>query len=190
MKTKNSYFKTIRRVLCMSLALIAVLSLLHPVTAQAKAKNITLKHQMHTYSKSVAEKKATAVKKGVTYNITMKVSGGMYYSGYAKFKAPKAGKYTITISNFKINANMFKECKIYPEIADVNSPKNLTAASVMRKKYVEPYLDISNKKRSGWAPTKNSGTIELKKNQMLYLRFYCDDSLQKSNKVTTKLVIK
>jgi hypothetical protein len=190
MKVKNKFTKSLRRILCMSLALVAVLSLLHPITAEAKTKNITLKYQPKTYSKSVADKKASVVKAGNTYKITInKHKKNNDYYGYVKFVATKNKTYTFTFSNVQLNTKKAWNAYIHPEMQDSMNKKEINVAYFKVKGYEEGTIKLSSKKKDLY-PTSVTGKIALKKGEVLYLRYNFGYSSAKDKKITSKLVIK
>ena len=132
---------------------------------KAQAKTITVPRQIYTTSKATANKKAKAVSIG-TYKV--RVRG----SGYLKFKAPKAGKYSFTFSNVTVKKGL-STAVIYLMTASgskikarsVKTEGGTNSALLLQDKNSEP----DNNPLYQRCLTKRTGTISLKKGQTVFI---------------------
>ncbi len=169
----------------MSLALVMALSLLSSIPTQAKTNRITLKHQTATSTTSVANRKSTRVNVG-SYIITMNNKKNTY-EGYAKFIAPEARTYYITISNLKTNTKVFSTGSVSTMKATKQNKKMISFTNIVSSSPNRNRMWISTQKQAD-RPTSCTGRITLKNGEALYL--YFSFSGFASKKATTKLVIK
>ena len=161
MKSISRHLTALVFILC----LVPFLFQAQAVTAQAKT--ITVQKQRYTTSKATANKKAKTVSTG-TYKV--KADG----SGYLKFKAPKAGKYSFTFSNIKVQG--MSTAVIYLMTASGSKIKarslkteggTYTSLHLQDKKSEALYTDVSPLNER--CLTKRTGTLSLKKGQTVFI---------------------
>ena len=175
--------KFTNRFFAMMIIMVMVLGL-GAVPAFAAANKV-IKNQDFTTERSVADRKATVIKKGA-YHVTVK-SG----QGYLKFKAPQKGRYTFTFSKVrtpKFGASSFVETM---KVSPYNN-SNITMVDVSTKggKYNTLWMSVNGTsfpdRELKYRPiASRTGTVSLKKGEPFYMYFYTS-----SGKATFNLVIK
>ena len=169
------------------LAILMVLAVT-PATAFAATRKSVKSYKINfQQSATYMQKKATAVKKGTT-NLTFKGE-----SGLIKFKAPKKGYYTFTVTNCKTKVSSDNNCyfSVYK-----NSPYGNYITSQQVKtaggKGSTLWLSINNHAFDNYSnaygkpiKTRSAKKVKLKKGEMIY--FYKNGG---SKDMTCKLTIK
>lgn len=142
------------------------------LTIPASAATKKLKNQSFTTSAAKAKKKATALKRG-TYTIKLASKG----KGFAKFKAPKTKTYAFTISNLKSKKSY--ACGYFYVMTTSSYSNSYITMSKLKTKggtttgmYFATKSGTSGAMKSRFLKTR-TGKIKLKKNQTVYLYYYC-----------------
>ncbi len=188
MEAKRKVLTVIRKTIALTLAAAIVFTLANPLQVQAKTKTINVKsHSEETFA-SRANKYATTVKKG-TYNLKFKKMGGSYYRGYLKFKAPKKGTYSFTLSNLKTNNK--KQVSGWMVCCKSESGA-LYYANLKTKGGISDQLKVNSKKIDIMPDYLKSrtGKLTLQKNETVYLYFQFIGSTGCGKNMTAKFVVK
>lgn len=189
---KNNFIK--RTLIAVSFAL--VLAVMVPVTGSVEvqaAKKVTA---------GATEKKAKAVRVGTTAVTVKKCSKDDMHHAYLKFKAPKAGSYVFTLSDFKtkgIKASKDVEIGYFslltkdtygyiPETVKTEGGKtermNICTGATTKDDYFKS-LNKETKKLNRYLP-KRTATIKLKKGETVWLYVSYTNYRQFSYKLNIK----
>jgi hypothetical protein len=188
MKEKSKTLSSIRRFICTSLALVMALSLLSPITAEAKTKNVKVKNVGYTSSVSTVKKKASKVTIGTTkLTLTKAKNRGQ---GYIKFTAPKSKKYTFTFSELNDSKDPYSNGHItgYQIKSGYNGRQYITSINLRGKGGTRSNLWISHKKSKDYPTNIDKGSLKMKAGETVYLN--CSFLGYGKGIITTKLVIK
>ncbi len=188
MEVKRKVLSVIQKTIALTLAAAIVFTLTTPVYVQAKTKTISVKSHSEEYSASRAKKYATTVKKG-TYTLKFKKAAGSHYRGYLKFKAPKKGTYSFTLSNLKTS----NKKQVSGWMACCKSEYgSLYYANLKTKGGTFDQLFVTDRKIRIMPNylTSRTGKLKLKKNETVYLYFQFIGSSGCGKTMTTKFVVK
>jgi len=161
-----------------SLCLMAMLTVFMLRPAQADAAVTKVKKQSFTTSPSVANKKATKIKKGKTYTLQFSPEG------FVKFTAPKTKTYKFTFSNLKsvgksgsdinhsyITFYMNKYGTSLSGVTSVKTKGGTTSTLWVCTKYSYSLSRVSTVRTGTSLPTR-TGSVKLAKGQTIYLYFH------------------
>ncbi|MBE5844506.1 MAG: hypothetical protein E7302_10145 [Butyrivibrio sp.] len=184
MKKGNTIINALKKTLALVLVAALAFTLAQPLTAQAKAKKVTLDKQGFTTDLEKIQSCAKEVKKGNTV-IVLKHPQNKTYEGYAKFTAPATKTYTITYSNLKPER---KKGYCNGHITGYFiSGQTITDAKLIKSGY-EHSIHLANEKFMG-AVTSKTVKVKLEKGQTLYL-LHSFLNNKKPKSVTVDLKIK
>ncbi|WP_044915406.1 hypothetical protein [Butyrivibrio sp. WCE2006] len=161
----------LKRTFGLVLAFIALITMLNPVTAQAK--NITLKTHDGVIRVANVKKIAKKIKLKKKYTVTIYKLGSKHY-GYVKFTAPKTKRYNITLSNLDTDNgdSTFGHIMLQTRATQKRRRKYLTYRDMWARgiKTNAPKFGSIGVNNSQY-PLVTTATIKLKKNQTAYLYF-------------------
>ena len=178
-----------KKLVCLGLVIALLLTTFTPMASMEAnaAKKVTSKY---SYSKAPTVKTGTTTvtaKPIVTYK-----ENGKYNTKYswAKFKAPKPGTYQFTVSDYSVKGN--KKQVVFGSVLlwTGKTPKTTLNVKTKGGKYYALYMCSSSaNSASGKVKTtsfikKRTGTVKLKKGQIVYFEFVNRET------VTFKLNIK
>ena len=166
----KSTLKKLSLVILTALMLTAVFQ----VNAFAGTKTVKPKNQAFTTSHSTAERKSKTVKKG-TYKVKLSPKKGKA-QGYLKFKAPKTGTYTFTVSGLTTNSNYGNGHVSFEVINSYNS-NYITTVKVKTNGGKNTALFVATKNATTGDKVYRTlksryGKLRLQKNQTVYIHFY------------------
>ena len=155
------------------------------ITASAVMKR-TVKKQKYVTKTSIANKKASKVKKGTT---NLVISNG---KGYIKFVAPTTKVYSFTFSNVKTKSKSPGHTAACIQLPNESDGKTMWPKDVKQKGGKYCFLRLTKNgaqnDRTGMVINRylksRTGTIKLEAGQTIYFHF------DESERTTAKLVIK
>ena len=187
MKNRNKAANIVTKIIAAFLAATIMFTAIEPVDVEAKTKTITLKSHDRVSYASEAKSISKKINKKGTYNIKIKNDYDQFH-GYVRFVAPKKGTYKFEISKVKDakKKNLFG----FVEGSTPNEYESLIDVDFSTKGGKNAFLNVSNKDYGEYLK-KRTGTIKLKKGQVLYLYFSFQRSFSsKAKSMTLQLKVK
>lgn len=170
MRTKEKFFGAVKKAACLALAFAMAITLVNPMTVEAKSKKVKVANQKFLTTASAAEAIAKPIGKGTT-TLTFKLKKSAY-EGYVKFTAPQTKNYKITIDKAKCSSgNYFCGAVCFQKV----DPKydSLDFVDVNTSHSDKIWFNYANKKSSGKYKnvyvTKRKGSVYLEAGQTYYI---------------------
>ncbi len=187
---RKKTWQVVRRLLSVALVFALTIVLANPVVAEAKTKTLKLPFgDIGIPEESYIESVAVTINKTGTYKIQEKKTS-FYFAGFIKFVVPKTKKYTFTFSEPRAKGK--SPCLPY---VDFTRPTGIENQITNVPGYSKGYSATNQFPFAYRVPGKNNVakrtvTMNLEKDQVLYIQIVNAFNGSKGKKFTCKMKIK